>query len=210
MIVLLCSIILGFYFSPLNDDTPFDGSHILHVAHGHLSNLRVMILYHESNVLHLNLKDVLLSVQDSISLAERRSDPDPIDIVAQLTCGDLELMVSRETAPSLLRIAHRIKSMLSEQRRKLKSRLVALRPQESAKIRSPRFAADLVGEKRRGLLRSGKINIGGKALLLAFFQNSFNDVDWLQASSEAFDLSFETDGPLVSPREVSQVSLIGF
>jgi hypothetical protein len=67
-------------------------------------------------------------------------------------------MVSRETAPSLLRIVNRVTSMLQDQKRKIRSRMVTLGPQEAVFQRLPPTVPAVV---RTTSLRHGKIRITG-------------------------------------------------
>ena len=147
----------------------------------------MLILYHETNILHVQLSARVLTGNQLLDLAAGDASSDVFNVLVNLSCGGIKVMVSRETAPSLFRIALRVSSLFQEQKRKLRSRLVTLRTQEQSFTR-PVAVAPVA--RRVSVLGTGRIAINGNTLTIAFFQNSFNDVDWILLSAERFDLSF--------------------
>jgi hypothetical protein len=155
-----------------------------------------MLLYHDTNILHVNLTSLALMLNTYLVLSgDSKSSAEVFDAFLSGSCSGIRVMVSRETVPSILRISNRVSSMLMEQRRKLRSRLVTLRPQDGT---FQKIANSTSPSSKQILLRHGKLRMTGNTLMVAFFQNGFNDVDWLSLSAERFDVSFTVRRDLVT------------
>ena len=179
-------MLIGFKrFQYVNAEAP-PRKYTMNVMGGKFDTFNVLILYHEDNILHLDLTNVSAVIQDQYH--KQDSGDDLVAVFIDSSCKDVRLMISKETVPSLLKISNRVKGMIADQRRKLRTRLVALRPLDT----SNRY--DDKGDRKPSVLTitEGRIRMAGDSFTLAVFQNNFTDADWIQVKIAQFNLSFVT------------------
>ena len=198
------NIVAGLRSFPFTDELLLEPRVVL-IFGAKFEKLSAILLYFETNFLHVLSSSCSMIINKLLCSVDPIHSIDTVDIFTSLNCADFHVMSSRETVPSLNKIATRLTASLREQQRKIVTSLVDIRKHETP---FQRVSVPPPSSPRKVLVRNGRLRLSSQSLTMAFFLSSFNDPDWISLVADRFDLTFSEHGEQISPRIYETVRFV--